>query len=97
MFASFEEKGKIFTQVIKKIPVKVIIQTTAQTIHGNIHIRPEQRVKDEINGGEPFIAVTDAQVFSADGKALQKAEFLLINREQITWMIPIDEPRTTGE
>jgi hypothetical protein len=96
MFASLEEKGKIFTHTIKKLPVKVIIQTPGQTIHGNVHIRPEQRLKDEVNAGESFLAVTDAQVLSLDGKVIQKAEFLLINRDQITWIIPVDEPKPNG-
>ncbi len=96
MFASLEEKGKIFTHTIKKLPVKVIIQTLNQTVHGNVFIRPEQRLKDEVNGGESFLAVTDAQVLSLEGKVIQKADFLLINRDQITWIIPVDEPKTTG-
>ena len=96
MFASLEEKGKIFTHTIKKLPAKVIIQTPQQTIHGNIFVRPEQRLKDEVNGGESFLAVTDAQVLDLSGKVLHKADFLLINREQITWIIPLDEPKASG-
>lgn len=96
MFASFEEKGKIFTHTIKKLPVKVIIQTAQHTIHGNLFIRPEQRIKDEINGGESYLAVTSAQVFNSEGKAIHKAEFMLINREQISWIIPLDEPKSSG-
>ncbi len=97
MFASFEEKGKIFTQVIKKLPVKVIIQINSQTIHGNIHIRPEQRIKDEINGGEVFLAVTEAHIYNQAGKSIQETDFMLINREHIIWIVPVDEPKPAGE
>jgi uncharacterized protein YcfJ len=47
MYSNFEEKGKIFTQVVTKKPINVTIQTTNQLIRGKIHIRPEDRVKDE--------------------------------------------------
>jgi hypothetical protein len=55
MFAQFEEKGKIYTQVVSKIPVDVIVQTTQHTIRGKIHIRPDIRLKDELNIQEPFL------------------------------------------
>ena len=91
MFSNFEEKGKIFTQVVSKKPINVTIQTTSQLIRGKIHIRPEDRVKDELNRKDLFIAVTDATVFSAEGKALYHSGFLSVNTEQIVWLIPDEE------
>ncbi|MEI8131707.1 MAG: hypothetical protein WCG34_04690 [Leptolinea sp.] len=97
MFSNFEEKGKIFTQVVSKKPINVTIQTTSQLIRGKIHIRPEDRVKDELNRKDLFIAVTDATVFSAEGKALYQSGFLSVNTEQIVWLLPDEEVKPTKE
>ncbi len=93
MFSQFEDKGKIFTQVVSKKPVMVIIQTTQNRIHGKIHIRPEDRVKDELNRRETFIAVTEAVVYSAANEVLFTSSFLTLNTEQIVWLIPEGELR----
>ncbi|MHC1785317.1 MAG: hypothetical protein AB9891_21650 [Anaerolineaceae bacterium] len=95
MFSQFEDKGKIFTQVVSKKPVSVIIQTSKNRIHGKIHIRPEDRVKDELNRRETFIAVTDAVVYSPDNQVLFTSSFLTLNTEQIVWLIPEGELRDT--
>lgn len=93
MFSQFEDKGKIFTQVVSKKPVSVIIQTAKNRIHGKIHIRPEDRVKDELNRREIFIAVTDAVVYSSENEILFTSSFLTLNTEQIIWLIPEGELR----
>jgi hypothetical protein len=93
MFSQFEDKGKIFTQVVSKKPVSVIIQTTRNRIQGKIHIRPEDRVKDELNRRETFIAVTDAIVYSLEDEILFTSSFLTLNTEHIIWMIPEGELR----
>jgi hypothetical protein len=93
MFSQFEDKGKIFTQVVSKKPVSVIIQTTKNRIHGKIHIRPEDRVKDELNRRETFIAVTDAIVYSQENEIIFTSSFLTLNTEQIVWLIPEGELR----
>jgi hypothetical protein len=91
MYSNFEEKGKIFTQVVTKKPISVTIQTTSQLIRGKIHIRPEDRVKDELNRKDLFIAVTDATVYSPSGEAVFHGGFLSVNTEQIVWLMPDDE------
>jgi len=91
MYSSFEEKGKIFTQVVTKKPIHVTIQTTTQLVRGKIHIRPEDRVKDELNRKDLFIAVTDATVYSEAGKELYHSGFLSVNTEQIVWLMPDEE------
>lgn len=96
MFTSFEDKGKIFTNIVTKEPVKVIIQTSIHKIDGFVHVRPDDRIKDEINQDERFLAVTEATIYANDGTVLNKVEFLAVNREQIIWMYPIntDEKNT---
>lgn len=95
MFANFEEKGKIFTQVVTKKPINVTIQTTNQLIRGKVHIRPEDRVKDELNRKDLFIAVTDATVYSLEGNALYYSGFLSVNTEQVIWLMPDEEVKTS--
>lgn len=96
MYASFEEKGKIFTDVITKRPVEVLIQTTLHLIRGQVHIRPQDRIKDEINRGEDFLAVTNAHVLDAHGEdELHHCNFMMVNRDQIVWIIPLEEQGET--
>jgi hypothetical protein len=91
MVIPFDDKGKIFTRVITKRPFPVIIQTTRQVIRGTIHVRPSERVIDEINNSEKFIAVTAAVVSDLDGNLLYESSFITLNRDQIVWLIPLDE------
>jgi len=91
----FDERGKIFTKVVNKIPVDVIIQTTAQLIHGKVHIRPDGRISDELNLDDIFLPLTDAIIYSLEGHIIYKANFMSINRAQIIWILPaveLEEP-----
>ena len=87
----FDEKGKFFTEVVSKEPVAVIIQTLTNRIHGRMHVRPDQRLKDEINQSELFGAVTDATIFDHSGKELFSCNFLALNHEHIVWIFPEDQ------
>jgi hypothetical protein len=90
MFES-NESGKIFTEVITKKPVEVLIQTTSHLIHGFVHIRPQARLKDEIDQDELSLAVTDAIVYEKKDEILYQSKFLALNRRHIVWIIPFDE------
>ncbi len=91
----FDEKGKFFTDVITKNAVPAKIQTTAHRIHGLIYVREEERVSDELNSKDQFLAVTDATIFGADGSILFEADFLAINTAHIIWLLP--EERASSE
>lgn len=92
MLTHFDEKGKIFTQVISKKPVQVIIQTDTHQIHGEVHIRPDERVKNALdNITENFIAVTNARIFSPGGEVVYETAFVAVHRSHITWVIPADD------
>lgn len=91
MYAQFDEKGKIFTPVITKKPIRVIIQTTTHLIHGDIHVRPEDRVKDTLTQIDVFLAITNAVVYSADGLEQYRCRFLTVNQAHIIWLIPEHE------
>jgi hypothetical protein len=94
MVPGFEdEKGKIFTEVVTKIPVAATIQTTLHRLRGNIHIRPDERLKAELDREEPFLAVTEAVILDADGNTPQRADFMAVRRDQIIWVIPDEGER----
>lgn len=92
MFDTFEGKGKIYTQVITKSPIKIIVQTTMHQIHGTMHVRVGDRVKDELDTADHFLAVTNAELFDISGTNLMyKTNFMAINVNQIIWVIPEKE------
>jgi hypothetical protein len=91
MVTQFDAKGKIFTQVVSKEPVMATIQTGNQTIRGCIHVRPDARVKDELNGQDQFIAVTDAVVYNDQKDEIYRCNFLVVNTNHIVWVIPEEE------
>jgi hypothetical protein len=91
MLTQFDEKGKIFTNVISKKPVMVTIQTSTNKIHGEIYVRPNERIKDELDRSEQFIAVTNAIVYSPQDVEVYRSNFLTLNLNHIVWLIPDDE------
>jgi hypothetical protein len=87
-----DAKGKIFTDIVRKDEVPVLIQTVTNLIHGHIYLRPEQRIKDELNTGtDQFIAVTQAEVFGANGQLLYRSDFLTLNKTHVIWVRPDEE------
>lgn len=100
MLPAYDDKGKIFTQVVTKNPVGVLIQTTNHLIKGNVHVRPDERLKDEINENGRFFALTDAIIINAEGKTEHQCKFMLINQEHIIWIVPmteLDDKETSNE
>lgn len=91
MTIRFDDKGKFFTEVISKEVVPVIIQTITHRIHGNLHVRPGERLKDEINQAEPFFAVTEAEICDGLDRKIFRTDFLVVYREHIVWMFPQDQ------
>ena len=97
MTFDFDEKGKIFTDVVSKVPIPAVVQTTQHMIRGNIHVRRDERFKDELDRDELFLAVTDASVIGANGQTLHQTRFLAIRRAQIVWVMPTHETEELGE
>lgn len=95
MTIEYDEKGKIFTDIVSKIAVYATIQTTMHMMRGRIHVRRDQRVIDELDVNENFIAITDVTVLGADGQTLFQAPFLAVRRSHIVWVIP--EPKSGEE
>ena len=91
----YDYKGKVFTQRVRKEAVRVTIQTVAGRLHGFVYLRPGNRIKDELEAAEQFLAVTDAQVLGPDGAVLMSADFLTLNRDHIVWLIVEEEPQSS--
>ncbi len=99
MTIHFDEKGKFFTDVIRKDAVPIVVQTMTNIIKGKIHVMPGRRFKDEINRLEDFFAITDAVIYSPAGKEIYRCEFMTASKDKIVWIFPEQElpgPDTGG-
>lgn len=95
MTIEYDEKGKIFTDIVSKVAVNATVQTTMHLMRGRIHIRRDQRLKDELDQKEDFLALTNVTVLNTDGSPLFQAPFLAVQRTHIIWVIP--EPNNDEE
>jgi len=95
MTIEYDDKGKIFTDIVTKIAIYATVQTTMHLMRGRVHIRRDQRIKDELDGNEKFLALTDVTVLNANGDVLFQAPFMAVHRTHIVWVIP--EQNTSEE
>lgn len=74
----------------EKVKVKFIVDRFQ--IVGNMHRYPGARLLDLVNIKESaFLAVTDAEIYSlTDGRLIQKAGFVGLNRDAISFFFPMD-------
>ena len=96
MTIEYDDKGKMFTDIVTKRPVLATVQTTKHLIHGNIHVRMDQRIKDELDLEDKFLAVTDVSILGTDGQVLFQAPFLAINRAHIILVLPEQSKNEEG-
>lgn len=96
MSIEYDEKGKFFTDVVTKIPIPSIVQTTTHLIRGNVHIRQGERLKDELENNERFTALTDVTVSDMTGTVVFSGPFLAVRRDQIIWVMPVDKDSNKG-
>lgn len=82
-------KGKYFTDVIRKRPLRARIRTQKELIEGVIHIHPDRRPLDEINEADGFLAVTEATIHLEGEEIL--ADFIAVNISGILWVQPLEE------
>ncbi len=92
MTFEYDEKGKIFTDIVTKRAIPATIQTTTHLMRGLIHVRRDQRIKDELDLSENFLALTNVSVLSPDGQTLFQAPFLAVRRSHIIWVLPEQDP-----
>lgn len=94
MTIEYDEKGKYFTNVVQKVPVPSVIQTVSNLVRGFVHVRQNERLKDELENGECFLAVTDATVTNLAGEIVFSGPFLAVRKEQIIWVMPLADEQT---
>lgn len=95
MTIEYDEKGKIFTDIVSKIAISARVQTTTHMMRGHIHVRRDQRIIDELDLDENFLAITEVDVLSSDGQILFHVPFLAVRRTHIVWVVP--EQNSSGE
>lgn len=88
MTIEYDEKGKYYTNVIQKVAVPAIVQTTKNLIRGMVHVRQDERLKDELENSEDFIAMTNIEVLDEAGKITFSGPFLAVQKDQIVWVMP---------
>jgi hypothetical protein len=89
-----QERERGFRPQVNTTKYAVVIQTTHNQIHGDLHARENERIKDALNSNETFIAITSVRIFNVDASIeLRKSEFLAINRSHVIWIIE-DKART---
>ena len=91
MTIEYDEKGKFYTEVVTKLPVSAVIQTATHVVRGFVHIRQGERLKNELERDEVFLAVTKATIHGKDDQILFSTPFLAIKRAQIVWIMPVDD------
>ena len=96
MTINYDEKGKYYTDIISKVAVQARIQTTSHFIEGEIHIRNDFRLKDELDRDEPFLAVTNTHIFNADHDLLFRTQFIALRRDQVIWITTEDDIEKGG-
>lgn len=97
MTIEYDDKGKVFTDVVSKVAIPAIVQTTQQLLRGNVHVHRDERLKDELDRDELFLAMTDVSVVTADGQVVHTSRFLAVRRAQIVWVMPAGDEQEAGE
>lgn len=91
MTIEYDEKGKFYTDIVTKISIPSVMQTTTHLIRGQVYVRQGERLKDQLENDESFTAVTDAKVYDEDGNVIFSGPFLAVRRDQIVWIMPVNQ------
>jgi hypothetical protein len=89
MTLRLDRKGKYFTDVIKKNPVRAVIQIPTCQLEGTIHLHPGHRLLDDLEKGTGFLAVTEVSFLGQDNP--DPLDFMALNIEHILWIQPLEE------
>jgi hypothetical protein len=84
-----DEKGKFFTPHVAKLRLPVTTCIGNWIVEGTVHLKNDNRLKDELNDGETFIAITQARVREiGSDKPVYETEVLIVHKNQIVWVFP---------
>jgi hypothetical protein len=93
-----DERGKFFTEKIRKQSVEVLVTTVHGQVRGHVYVLAGQRVKDLLNNGnEQFMALTEVSYIAQDGTHIDDVAFMALNKSHVISVIPINEPPTSSE
>jgi hypothetical protein len=97
-----DQKGKMYTERVRKAGVRVLISTVQGVIEGNVFLAAGERVKDLLNSnGEDFLAVTEATVeWHAPASPIPRpaqAQFIALNKQHIVWVVPLEQAEYAPE
>jgi hypothetical protein len=92
MDVRIDDRGKFFTPHVAKDTVRALVRTTAHMVVGQVYVRPDRRLKDELNAeAGRFLAVTGATVYDASGETmLYETSFLLVSYEHVILISPVE-------
>jgi hypothetical protein len=92
MDVRIDEKGKFFTPRVAKDAMPALIRTIDQHVIGYLYVRPDKRLKDEINEDTSrFLPVTDAKVYHATtDEFIYRTSFLLVAFQHILSITPVE-------
>ena len=97
MDTRIDHKGKYFTERINKLRVAVVARTAGEFVHGVACLTPDNRLKDELNGSELYLAILEAEVRDAsDQRVLYRTPVVLLNKQQVCWVAPVGDEGTDG-
>ncbi|MCZ6870718.1 MAG: hypothetical protein V3T15_03670 [Pseudomonadales bacterium] len=66
----------------------VIILTADYRIRGDIDVAPDERVTDYITAAKTFLAVTNAEVRTLEGRIMFASSFINVHRDHIVVVAP---------
>lgn len=71
--------------VIRKEKARVVAWTAQFRVEGTVHFIPKARVSDLLNRRDiAFIPMTEVVLYDQEGKEIQRAGFMAVNKDQIT-------------
>jgi hypothetical protein len=79
--------------------ITAVLRTSDQLIVGQLHARPQKRLKDEMNHvSDRFIAVTAARVHDVTGtRLLYETSFLLVSNAHVVSITPVSALTQLGD
>jgi hypothetical protein len=84
-----DDKGKFFTAHVTKLRLPITACIGNWIIEGTVHLKSDNRLKDELNDGEMFIAITQARVWQVGSdKLIYEPEVLIVHKNEIAWIFP---------
>ncbi len=92
MDVRIDDRGKYFTPRVSKESVVSVLRTTEHLIVGHIYVRPDRRLKDDLNEDQArFLAITDALVYDPSGtQLLFSTSLLMVSYAHVILLSPVE-------